>query len=221
MNRGMIYNLSETASNASIYLGEMRDVKVQKDRLRFRKNLERLGFILGYEISKNLAYNEHSIKTPLGICKNCFLDSQPILATILRAGLGMHNGLLEAFDRADSAFVSAYRKHTADLEFEIRVEYMAAPDITDRFLVISDPMLATGQSMFAVYEALLENGLPSQVIIAAAIAAPEALAFLQDRMPKNTLYYLGALDEELTAQSYIVPGLGDAGDLAFGIKTEG
>ncbi|MBU2019972.1 MAG: uracil phosphoribosyltransferase [Bacteroidetes bacterium] len=214
----MIHNLSEQHSIFSTFLGEMRDVNFQKDSMRFRKNSNRIGFVLGYEISKALAYNLHSIKTPLGISKTPLLNDQPVLATILRAGLALHEGLLEVFDKAESAFVSAYRKHSSAEHFDIEVEYLAGPDLTDKTLIISDPMLATGLSMYTVYEALLRNGQPNRVIIAATIASPEALIFLQNKMPKDTLYYVGAIDEELTAQSYIVPGMGDAGDLAYGQK---
>ena len=214
----MIHNLSQTNSIFSTFLGELRNVNVQKDPLRFRRNLERVSEILGYELSKQLHYHKVDIETPLGVAPTQLLKEQPVLATILRAGLGMHLGLLNYFDRAESAFVSAYRKHSTAEDFEVFVEYMAAPKIDDKVLIISDPMLATGSSMAMVYKALLKQGNPRKVIIVSAIAAPEALEYLQKQLPKTTEYFIGEIDKELTAQSYIVPGLGDAGDLAYGEK---
>ena len=215
----MIQHLSDNHTIFNTFLAEMRDVKIQHDPMRFRKNLERVGYIMAYEVSKVLKYSSKEVSTPLGTADCVLLDEQPVLATILRAGLGMHIGLLEMFDRAENAFVSAYRKHSTAEDFDIHVEYMAAPSIEGKVLIISDPMLATGNSMHMVYQALLENGTPFKTIICAAIAAPEALIYLQDKLPKDTLYYVGAIDKELTAQSYIVPGLGDAGDLAYGPKS--
>ena len=183
----MIHHLSDNHTLFNTFLAEMRDVKIQNDPLRFRKNLERVGMIMAYEVSKVLKYKEKEVSTPLGTADCVVMEEQPVLATILRAGLGMHLGFLEMFDRAENAFVSAYRKHSTAEDFE-------------------------------VHDALLENGKPSKTIICAAIAAPEALIYLQDNLPKDTLYYIGAIDKELTAQSYIVPGLGDAGDLAYGTK---
>jgi len=214
----MIHHISDNHTIFNTYLAEMRDVKIQLDPLRFRKNLERVGMIMAYEVSKVLDYHVIEVETPLGTADCTVIDQQPVLATILRAGLGMHLGLLEVFDRAENAFVSAYRKHSTTEEFDIHVEYMAAPNIDGKILIISDPMLATGNSMQMVYQSLLGNGTPKKTIICAAIAAPEALIYLQDNLPKDTLYYVGAIDKELTAQSYIVPGLGDAGDLAYGAK---
>lgn len=214
----MIHNLSKTNSIFSTYIAELRDIEIQKDSMRFRRNLERIAEILGYELSKQLHYEYSEVETPLGISKTHLLKSQPVLATILRAGLGMHQGLLNYFDHAESAFISAYRKHTTVEDFEIFVEYMAAPKIDDKVLIISDPMLATGSSMEMVYKALLKQGNPKKTFIVSAIAAPQALDFLQKHLPKSTEYFIGAIDDELTAQSYIVPGLGDAGDLAYGEK---
>lgn len=214
----MIQHLSDNHTIFNTFLAEMRDVKIQHDPMRFRKNLERVGMIMAYEVSKVLPYSEQEVQTPLGIAECQLIQEQPVLATILRAGLGMHIGFLEIFDRAENAFVSAYRKHSTAEDFDIHVEYMAAPSIDNKILIISDPMLATGNSMHMVYKALLENGKPKKTIICSAIAAPEALVYLQDHLPKDTLYYVGAIDKELTAQSYIVPGLGDAGDLAYGPK---
>lgn len=214
----MVYNLSNTNSVFSAFIAELRDVDIQKDSMRFRRNLERIGEILGYELSKELQFDATNITTPLGVAKTSLIKDQPVLATILRAGLGMHQGLLNYFDKAESAYVSAYRKHSTPDEFEVFVEYMAAPRIDDKVLIISDPMLATGTSMALVYKALLKQGNPSKIIVVSAIATPEALEFLKKKMPVNTAYYVGAVDDELTAQSYIVPGIGDAGDLAYGQK---
>lgn len=214
----MVHNLSKSNSIFGTFLAELRDINIQKDPMRFRRNLERISEVMAYELSKNLDYTEKDVTTPLGVAKVQVLKHQPVLATILRAGLGMHIGLLNYFDLAESAFVSAYRKHSTAEEFEIYVEYMAAPEIDGKTLIISDPMLATGNSMVMVYKALLKQGKPSKTIIVSAIAAPEALTFIKQHFPDNTEVWVGAIDDELTAQSYIVPGLGDAGDLAYGVK---
>ena len=214
----MIHNLSNTNSIFSTFLAEIRDVNIQNDPMRFRRNLERIAEVLGYELSKNLPYEDRLVTTPLGETEIPVLKEQPVLATILRAGLGMHQGLLNYFDRSESAFISAYRKHSTAEDFEIYVEYLASPKIDNRILIISDPMLATGSSMVTVYKAILKQGVPIKTYIVAAIAAPEALEHCQSHLPDNTEYFVGAIDKELTAQSYIVPGLGDAGDLAYGEK---
>lgn len=214
----MIYDFSKTNSIFSTFLGELRCIDIQKDSMRFRRNLERMSEILGYELSKKLEYETVDITTPLGIAPTAVLKHQPVLATILRAGLGMHMGLLNYFDKAESAFVSAYRKHSTAEDFEVYVEYLAAPKLDGKVLIINDPMLATGSSMALVYKALMKQGKPSKIIIVSAIASPESLEFLKKHLPDTTDYYIGAIDKELTAQSYIVPGLGDAGDLAFGEK---
>ena len=214
----MIHELSKTSSIFSTFVAEIRDKEIQKDPLRFRRNLERISEILGYEVSKQLDYENKDVVTPLGIANMDLLKEQPVLATILRAGLGMHLGLLNYFDRAESAFVSAYRKHTTAEDFEIFVEYMAAPKIDNKILIISDPMLASGSSMAMVYKSLLKQGIPRKTFVISAIATRDALKFLKHKLPDNTEYFIGAIDEELTAHSYIVPGLGDAGDLAYGEK---
>ena len=214
----MIYNFSTSKSIVGPILAELRDVQIQKDGMRFRKNLERLGEILAYEVSKKLDFKEETVTTPLGEATAYQLNEQPILATILRAGLPMHQGFLNFFDKADSAFVSAYRKHIDKDDFEIQVEYVAAPTFENKTLIIIDPMLATGSSMVSVYKTLIKQGNPTRVIIASAIASPEALEYLQKHLPESTQYFIGAIDLELTAQAYIVPGMGDAGDLAFGVK---
>lgn len=214
----MVHNLSNTNSIFSSFLAEIRDVDIQKDSMRFRRNLERISEVLGYELSKKLHYAEKEITTPLGVANVPLLSEQPVLATILRAGLGMHIGLLNYFDRAESAFISAYRKHTTAEDFEIYTEYIAAPKIDNKILIISDPMLATGSSMVTVYKTLRQQGVPSKTFVVSAIATPDAIDHCKSHLPDNTEYFLGAIDDELTAQSYIVPGLGDAGDLAYGEK---
>ncbi len=214
----MVHNLSNTKSIFSTFLAEIRDIDIQHDSMRFRRNLERISEVLGYELSKTMSYEDRLVTTPLGEVDVPVLKDQPVLATILRAGLGMHQGLLNYFDRAESAFVSAYRKHSTAEDFEIYVEYLASPKLDKRILIISDPMLATGSSMVTVYKAILKQGIPVKTYIVAAIATPDALEYCQAHLPDNTEYFIGAIDSELTAQSYIVPGLGDAGDLAYGEK---
>jgi uracil phosphoribosyltransferase len=214
----MVTNLSQSSSIFNQFIAEIRDEQVQKDAMRFRRNMERIAEILGYELSKKLPYQTVEVTTPLGISSEYSLKEKPVLATILRAGLAMHNGLLNVFDSCDSAFISAYRKHTTPEEFDIYVEYMAAPQLDNKIWIISDPMLATGNSMVTVYQAMLEVGKPKQVFIVSAIATPEALDMINKNFPKNTEVFVGAIDNELTSQSYIVPGLGDAGDLAYGEK---
>lgn len=214
----MIHNQSQQSSVFNRFLSEIRDEEIQKDPLRFRYNMERIAELLGYELSKKLASELISTQTPLGISETMVPSETPVLATILRAGLSMHNGLLRMFDRADSAFISAYRKHTTAEDFDIHVEYLAAPQLDGRTWIISDPMLATGSSMVAVYKALRKIGNPKQIHIVSAIATPDALALVKANFPTNTEIWVGAIDQELTAQAYIVPGLGDAGDLAYGIK---
>jgi uracil phosphoribosyltransferase len=214
----MVHNLSNTDSIFATFLGEIRDSSIQKDSMRFRKNMERISEILAYELSKNMSYVPKTVTTPLGNAPINVLKEQPVLATILRAGLSMHQGLLNYFDKAESAFISAYRKHTSIEEFDIHVEYLASPKLDNRIVIISDPMLATGSSMVMVYKALLRQGKPSRVIIVSAIATPDAIDYVKRHLPENTEIWVGAIDKELTAQSYIVPGLGDAGDLAFGEK---
>lgn len=214
----MVYNLSDSNSILGNYLSELRDVQIQKDPMRFRANLERIAEIMAFEISKKLKYKTIETETPLGIASCNVLEEQPVLITILRAGLAMHTGFLRYFDRAESAYVSAYRKHTTPEDFEIYVEYMAAPLLDNRVWIISDPMLATGNSMNTVFDALKRNGVPKKIYIAAAIATQEAIERVRKHFPSNTEIFVAAVDKELTAQSYIVPGLGDAGDLAFGEK---
>ncbi len=214
----MVHDVGSQSSILGTYLAEIRALGIQDDRLRFRHNLERIAEILSYELSKTLPSKTLEVQTPLGVANEKVIESQPILFTILRAGLAMHQGVLRYFDHADSAFISAYRNHSSPEAFQIKVEYMAAPNIDQKIWIISDPMLATGSSMVAVYEALLEYGTPTEVHVLSAIAAPQALELLKEKLPVNTQIWVGAIDQGLNEKSYILPGLGDAGDLAFGIK---
>ncbi|MCC7454638.1 MAG: uracil phosphoribosyltransferase [Crocinitomix sp.] len=214
----MLHNLSLTNSILNYFVSEIREVTVQKDPMRFRKNLERISEIIGYELSKTLSYQPTHIQTPLGTTTIYLPQDQVVIASILRAGLTMHTGLLNYFDRAENAFISAYREEKEDNTIQVHVEYKACPDLTDKTLIIADPMLATGKSMQLVYECLLQNGLPKKIIIVATIASQQAIDWLIKVMPENTNIWVAAVDPELNKKAYIVPGLGDAGDLAFGLK---
>lgn len=215
----MIINLSKEHSLVSNWIAELRHTEVQTDRMRFRRNLERLGEAAAYEISKKLPSVETEIQTPLGIANCKMLAQQPVLATILRAGLPMHQGLLNYFDKADNAFVSAYRKHDAEGSFEISLDYISCPDLEGRILILSDPMLATGSSLVKSIQFLRDEGEPASIHIVVAIAATVGLEYVRREIPTATIW-CGDIDEELTAKGYIVPGLGDAGDLAYGSKTQ-
>ena len=215
----MIVRLDSERSVANHFIAELRDGSIQKDPLRFRRNLERVGEVMAYELSKTFDYTEQEVISPLGTARIDLATDKPVLATILRAGLPLHQGLLNYFDRADCAFVSAYRKHrTGQDGFDIEVEYMSSPSLEDRVLIISDPMLATGRSMVLVYKALLRLGKPKALHIVSVIASAEGIEHVKSHLPPNTRIWVAAVDEEMTAQAYIVPGLGDAGDLAFGAK---
>jgi uracil phosphoribosyltransferase len=215
----MTLRLTNDRSIVNRFVAELRDENIQKDPLRFRRNLERIGEVMAYEISKTLDYAETEVVSPLGVAHTQLPVDQPVLATILRAGLPLHQGLLNYFDRADCAFVSAYRKHRPGEDgFDIEVEYMSSPSIQDRVLILSDPMLATGRSMVLVYKAMLRSGKPKALHIVSTIASAEGIEYLKAHLPSTTRIWVAAVDEELTAQAYIVPGLGDAGDLAFGAK---
>ena len=216
----MVINLSEQHSLVSNWVSELRNVDVQNDRMRFRRNLERIAEVIGYEISKKMVWEEKEITTPLGIATAKQLKEQPVLATILRAGLAMHNGLLNYFDKADNAFISAYRKHHPDGSFEISLEYMSCPDIEDRVLIISDPMIATGSSLVKSIQFLKDEGNIKELHIVCAIACTVGIEYVLRAQPKATIW-CGDIDDEITAKGYIVPGLGDAGDLAFGVKMQG
>ena len=215
----MVINLSENYSLLSNWVGELRDVNVQNDRMRFRRNLERIGEAIAYELSKTLAWEEKEITTPLGISPCKVLKDQPVLATILRAGLPLHQGLLNYFDKADNAFISAYRKHNPDGSFDISLDYVSCPALENRVVIISDPMLATGASLVKTIQFLREEGHPSEIHVVAAIACTVGIEFVHRTEP-NVKLWCGAIDDELTAKGYIVPGLGDAGDLAFGVKVQ-
>lgn len=216
----MVRILGRENSVFNRFIAEIRDEQVQKDRMRFRRNLERIGEIFAYEISRTFQYNETEVTTPLGLATVPLPDQEPVVCTILRAGLPLHQGILNVFDHADSAFVSAYRNHQKGSDsFQIEVEYLSSPGLNDRVLIINDTMLATGASMLSVFRALKPLGKARQVHVVSAIASADGLAYLQQHLPSSVQYWFGALDEELTAQAYIVPGLGDAGDLAYGTKS--
>lgn len=214
----MVHELNKKSSIVNQFISELRDVEIQKDRMRFRRNLERMGEITAYEISKSLEYIEKEVVTPLGTAMVPVLKAQPVLGTILRAGLPLHNGLLNYFDHADNAFISAYRKHHKDGSFNVKVEYMSCPMLHERVLILSDPMLATGTSMVLTYKALLNMGKPSHTHIVCALASTEGIDYVKKHLSSSITIWAGAVDDEMTAQAYIVPGLGDAGDLAFGGK---
>ncbi|MBC7887694.1 MAG: uracil phosphoribosyltransferase [Ferruginibacter sp.] len=215
----MIINLSEQHSLVSNWVSELRDQDIQSDQMRFRRNLERIGEVAAYEISKKLEWEEKEITTPLGIANCKVLKFQPVLATILRAGLGMHYGLLNYFDKGENAFISASRKHKPDGSFEIGLEYMSCPEIDGKVVIISDPMIATGSSLVKVIQYLKEEGDIRELHIVCAIACTVGLEYVLRAQPKATIW-CGDIDDELTAKGYIVPGLGDAGDLAYGVKIQ-
>lgn len=215
-----VYNFSDYSSVYNKFLSELRDVNVQKDSMRFRKNLERIGEISAYEISKKLDKKNQITTTPLGVSGTYVPLNNLVLATILRAGLPLHNGLLKYFDSAENCFISAYRKHTSKDDFEVEIQYMASPNLNDKVVLLSDPMLASGKSMVLAYKALLENGTPKKIHVVSVIGSQQGVDFISKNMPDNTTLWIGAIDPKMTSQSYIVPGLGDAGDLAFGIKQD-
>jgi len=215
----MIHNLSDSHSIANRFVAEMRNAAVQTDRMRFRRNMERIGEIMAYEISKTLTYSPREVETPLGIAEVEVPQENIVLATILRAGLPMHQGFLNIFDAADNAFVSAYRRHHKDGTFDIQVEYTSCSSLKDKVLIICDPMLATGASMALTMQELMSNGVPEKIHVATIIATTDGIRHVQRNFPKADIW-AGAIDEELTARSYIVPGLGDAGDLAYGEKLQ-
>nr|WP_315130473.1 uracil phosphoribosyltransferase [uncultured Flavobacterium sp.] len=214
-----IHLLSENNSVLNHFLAQIRDVKIHNDSLRFRRNIERIGEIMSYELSKELQYENIEIQTPLSIKKTTQVKDSLVLCSILRAGLALHQGFLNYFDAAENGFISAYRHHpNNDDYFEIKVEYQAVADINEKNVVLIDPMLATGQSIVAVYHKLMERGTPKDIHIAVVIAAPEGIAYLEKNLPENCHLWIAALDEKLNEHAYIVPGLGDAGDLAYGNK---
>lgn len=213
----MLFILNELNSVANHFLAELRDAQIQQDSMRFRKNMERLGEIFAYEISKGFDYEDTEFETSLGIATVPVMKEQPVLATILRAGLPLHQGLLNYFDKADSAFISAYRKTSKSHHFTIEIEYVSAPSLNDKILIIADPMIATGESMVLCCKELIQQYRIKELHIVGVIASKLGLEHLKANLPSAKIW-LGAIDEELTTRSYIVPGLGDAGDLAFGVK---
>ena len=214
-----IINLGDNKTIFSHFISEIRDVNIQNDSMRFRRNLERIGEVFAYEISKEIDYIDQEVTTPLGISIENLMIEKPVLATILRAGLPLHQGFLNYFDDSDSAFISAYRKHKKGGEFEIKIEYMSSPDLNDKTLILCDPMIASGASMVMAMEAILRKGKPKHIHVVGIIASSEGIQYLKENSPlKNCTLWIGAEDSEMTSQSYIVPGLGDAGDLAFGEK---
>ena len=215
----MIRELGKENSIFNKFIAEMRDVTIQKDSMRFRRNLERIGEIFAYEISKELHYKDTQVQTPLGIADVQLPDDKIVIGVILRAGLPLHQGLLNYFDNAENAFIAAYRKYGKNNKFSIQFEYVSCPSIEKKVLILVDPMIATGASMDLAYRALLEKGTPSYTHIVAPITSRDGLEYVQRNMPmKAVTIWVGAIDEELTVKSYIVPGLGDAGDLAYGEK---
>lgn len=215
----MVHILGENNSVLNHFIAELRDVNVQNDFMRFRRNLERCGEVMAYEISKNLNYAEKQVQTPLGVAEVKMCSDSIVLATILRAGLPLHQGFLNYFDSAENAFISAYRKYNKDGTFRIQFEHISSPSIEGKTLILIDPMLATGASMVLAYKALLDRGTPLRTHIASIIASREGVDYLKRNLSSaDTTIWLGAVDDELTVKSYIVPGLGDAGDLAYGKK---
>ena len=217
----IIHHLGEKPSILNRFITELRDVNIQTDRMRFRKNLERIGEVLCYEMSKYLHYQPELITTPLGEKSVELPKDQIVICSILRAGLALHQGLMNFFDGADNAFISAYRKHTSETDFDIMVEYLASPSLEEKILFLADPMLATGRSFANVYNALTPLGKPREIHLFAVIGAEQGIAYLEDKFPSNTHLWIATIDPHLNEQGYIVPGLGDAGDLAFGNKMEG
>ena len=215
-----IHNLEKTDSVFNQYMAELRDAVIQQDRMRFRRNLERIGQIMAYEISKSFEYDDEEVTTPLGIKQIRTMHEQPVIATILRAGLPFHNGMLSMFDQADSAFIAAYRKYDKNEEdSEIRVEYFSSPDIEDRVLIVCDPLLATGESIVKTLNGLMEDMMPKEIHIAVAVASQDGLDYVERTMSRLPVtIWVGSVDEELTARAYVVPGIGDVGDLAYGEK---
>jgi len=213
-----IVNLGDSNSILNRFVAELRDVKIQQDSMRFRRNIERIGEIMAYELSREFSYSTKNIQTPLGIAPTNTPDDKVVISTILRAGLPYHQGFLSYLDNAENAFVSAYRKYKDRLNFDIHIEYIASPNISNKTLIITDPMLATGSSMELAYQALLTKGVPTHIHVASIIASRPALEYIQQKMPQNTTIWVAAIDEQLDEHSYIIPGLGDAGDLAYGEK---
>ena len=216
-----IHHLSETPSILNTFISEIRDKTIQKDRMRFRRNIERIGEVLGYELSKSLEFATRIIETPLGASKTKLQKEDVVLCSILRAGVPLHNGLLNYFDTAENAFISAYRHHKHNPEsFEIIVEYLACPSLEGKTLILADPMLATGQSMVATFEALKPFGTPKEIHLVSVIGAKKGVDYVSQNFNDDTHLWIAAIDDTLNEKGYIIPGLGDAGDLAFGKKLQ-
>lgn len=216
-----IHNLSKHNSILNTFISEIRDVEIQKDSMRFRRNIERIGEVLGYELSKALKYCPNTIQTPLGNSNTLSLNDDIVLCSILRAGVPLHNGLLNYFDNAENAFISAYRHHKHNPEsFEVIVEYLACPSLENKTLILADPMLATGQSMVATFEALKPFGTPKNIHIVSVIGSQTGVDYIKNHFDKNVDLWIATIDEKLNNKGYIIPGLGDAGDLAFGKKLQ-
>ena len=215
-----VINFQDSNSIYNTFLSELRDKNIQSDAMRFRRNLERLGEISALEISRYLHYSSKNIITPLGTSQMNLIDEPLVLATILRAGLPLHQGLLNYFDAAENCFISAYRKHTSEEEFDVEIEYMSSPVLTGKTVLLNDPMLASGRSMVLAYKALLNRGVPKKIHVVGVIASQEGIDFVENHLPEDTTIWIGAIDKEMTKESYIVPGLGDAGDLAYGTKKD-
>jgi len=214
-----IINLGNQNSIFNHFISEIRDINIQNDSMRFRRNIERIGELFAYEISKEFEYEDKNITTPLGISIERLIKNKPVLSTILRAGLPFHQGFLNYFDSSDNAFISAYRKHKKGGDFEIKIEYMSSAELENKTVILCDPMLASGSSMILAMQALLSQGKPKHIHIVAIIASTEGINYVKENIPtQNCTLWIGAEDEEMTSQSYIVPGLGDAGDLSFGKK---
>ena len=216
----MVIDLSKKNSLLNHWVAELRDVNVQNDRMRFRRNIERIGEVAAYELSKTLAFKSVEVTTPLGIAPTQLLNEQPVLATILRAGLPLHQGMLNYFDKADNAFISAYRKHHPDGSFEISLEYLSCPNLNGRVLILCDPMLATGASLVETIQAIQKTYTPAQIHIVVTIASQKGIEHVEKELGADTPIWCAAIDPILNDKSYIVPGLGDAGDLAFGTKMQ-
>lgn len=216
-----VHHLLEKNSIATKFIAELRDVKTQKDPMRFRRNIERLGEILSYEMSKALDFSAQEIPTPLGKATHQLPEKDVVICSILRAGLPLHNGLLNYFDQAENAFISAYRHHPSEDEnFEVLVEYLASPSLEGKTLILADPMLATGRSFVNVLKALQKMGVPKKIHLVAIIGAKEGLELVEKEFPKNSELWIATIDEKLDKNGYIVPGLGDAGDLSYGSKMQ-
>jgi uracil phosphoribosyltransferase len=213
-----VINFAQQQSLINHYLVQLRDVSQQKNRMRFRENIKRISYCMAHEISKNLDFQEKEVTTPLANAKGKVLSESPVLALVLRAGLAMHQGFVEAFDESDHCFISAYREEGDKHNIKVHVDYLASPDLSNRTVIMIDPMLATGTSMVLGYKALLRNGTPKKIYGAGIVAAPEGVEFIKEHIPEMEKFWTASIDEGLNDRAYIVPGLGDAGDLAYGEK---